>query len=109
MPFSEPQSSRYHCVAALDQQRVVARDGHVVEEHLGVRAAADAHALALTGKLSPTRPPPARITSAGPCAVTSLDLDRHQLARLVDPVGRGHRLRHAVPSARGSSAPQRWQ
>ena len=45
-----------------------------------------------TGKLSPTRPPPARITSAGPWAVTSSELDRHQLARLVDPVGGRDRL-----------------
>src|SRR5688500_11703554 len=30
-------------VLTLDKQRVVARDGHVVEEHLRVGAAADAH------------------------------------------------------------------
>ena len=37
---------------------------------LSVLGADDYEAL-WTGKLSPTRPPPARITSAGPCAVTS--------------------------------------
>src|SRR3954454_4959704 len=34
-------------VAPAHEQRVVARDGHVVEEHLGVGAAADRHLIAL--------------------------------------------------------------
>src|SRR3954452_2787639 len=33
-------------VAPAHEQRVVARDGHVVEEHLGVRAAPDRHLVA---------------------------------------------------------------
>ena len=45
-----------------------------------------------TGKLSPTRPPPARITSAGPLPVTSPSSTRHQLAGLVDAVGGRDRI-----------------
>ena len=57
-------------VAPAHQQGVVARDRHVVEEHLGLGAAPDRHALAATLNASPERPPPARITSVAPSWVT---------------------------------------
>ena len=44
-----------------------------------------------SAKDSPTRPPPARMTSAAPSGRDLLDLDGHELARLVDPVGRRRR------------------
>ena len=67
-------------LAAPDQQRVIARHGDVVEEDLGVGRSPMLIRSPSTAKLSPTRPPPARITSAGPWAVTSSSVDRNELA-----------------------------
>src|SRR3954452_9107191 len=47
-------------VAPAHEQRVVARDGHVVEEHLGVGAAPDRHLVAAHEECL------ARATAAGP-------------------------------------------
>ena len=45
--------------AARAEDRVVARDGHVVEKDVGRLAAADRRAFAGDGNDSPARPPPA--------------------------------------------------
>src|SRR5918998_6661360 len=45
-----PEVVEVEVAAALDHERVVARDRHVVEEDVGVRAAADRHTVALERK-----------------------------------------------------------
>ena len=96
-------------VLAVDQQRVVARDGDVVEEDgaSGVRPMLIRSSS--TVKLSPARPPPERITSAAP------ELDRpprrcrpactHRSRR---PCRSSSSGRHP-PSGRPRKAPHFWQ
>jgi len=90
---------------------LVARDGHVVEEHLRVRAPADAHPLTGDREALADAPAAARITSAGPCPCRRRSR-RDELTGVVDPVGGRHRLPGAsalCSSARtaGSSWPPR--
>ena len=104
MPFSEPQSSRYQWLAAADQQRVVARDGDVVEEHLGVGAPADAHPLALDREALAHAPAAgADHERRARQPSTSSSLDRDELAGLVDPVGR----RDGLAAGLGAASQQR--
>src|SRR4051812_39317694 len=70
-------------VAAADQQRVVAGHGHVVQEDLGVGAAADSHALAGHVERLP-RPAAARADhQRGPLARDLFEVDGLELPSLV--------------------------
>src|SRR5262245_51182931 len=80
-------------VLAPDQQSVVARDGHVVQEDPGVGTAPDRDLLVLQGEALP------RATTAGadhhrcPGTLDDLvDVDRVHLPGLVDGVGHRRRL-----------------
>src|SRR5580704_631261 len=108
VPLSDPQSSRYHCSArrissAWSRETVTSsrNTSHSGRRPMLIRSPS-------TAKLSPTRPPPARITSAGPRAVTCssstgtsspLSSMRYVAVTASPP----------APSSRASSDPQRWQ
>src|SRR5437763_98095 len=64
-------------VAAAHDQGVVARDRHVVEEHVGVRPAADRHALALQREALAHAAAPGPHDQRGALADDVLDLDGH--------------------------------
>ena len=88
------------------EQRVVARDGDVVEEDVAVGRAADRRALPLEREVSPARPPPERTTSAGP----SIPISSSGAVVLVDLLGRvGHASCRRRPRPRTRSAPHFWQ
>ena len=66
-----------------DEHRVLPGDGHVVEEDVAVRRAADRRALALRDEVLTRAAPPERTTSAGPSAPSSSSVgDRVLLALL---------------------------
>ena len=79
-------------LAAADKQRVVTRDGDVVKEHLGVRSAADARALAVHGEALADAPTARADHERRPTRGDIVDLDRYELAGLVDAIGRRDRL-----------------
>src|SRR4051794_37934184 len=75
-------------LAAADQQRVVAGDRHVVEEDRGVRAPADAQALAVDREALADAPASGPDHERRAMRGDLPDLDRYELARIVDAVGR---------------------
>src|SRR5512133_3567804 len=92
--------------AALDEQRVVARDGDVVEEDVGVRAPADRHAVVV--EREGLADAPAACPDDHRSALVRddlLDVDRHELAGLVDAVGRRRRLAAGPLLARAEERP----
>src|SRR4051794_6726592 len=76
-------------VPAPYDQRVVARDGHVVQEQRGVGSAADAHAVRVDGEALPG-PAAARANDEGRPGLVDLllDVDRLVLPGLADLVRR---------------------
>src|SRR5207302_4338492 len=78
-------------IAATDEQRVVARDGHVVEEHVRVGPATDARALLLEREALALAASTGADHERGPVGCDLVELDRYELARLVDAVGGRHR------------------
>src|SRR3954447_12884676 len=79
--------------AAAHEQGVVARDGDVVEENVRVGPAADRHAVGVQREAL-ADPPAARADDERRALVGHdvADVDRHELAGLVDAVRRGGRL-----------------
>src|SRR6202011_1764021 len=75
---------------------MVARDGHVVEEHIGVRAPADAHALAVHGEALADAAPSRADDQRGPALGDVLQLDRFQFARFADAIRGRARLPRAL-------------
>src|SRR3954447_1469712 len=75
-------------VLAVNQQRVVARDGDVVEEHPGVRSSPDRNSLGVDREAL-ARAPAARADHERSPRLVDLFVDVHRLvlAGLVDPVG----------------------
>src|ERR1700722_2996565 len=94
-------------IAATDQQSVVARNGHVVEEDIGVGAPADAHPLAVDGKALARTPSAGTDHERRPVRGHLAELHRHQLACVVDSVGSGHRLARGSLAARQQRAAAR--
>src|SRR5690242_3995900 len=83
-------------LVAADEQGVVARHSHVVQEDAGLRGAADRDPVAVEGEALP-RPPPARADHQRRAVALDhlVDVDLVHLARLVDRVG--HRRRLVLP------------
>src|SRR4051794_38922857 len=76
--------------AAAHEQGVVARDGDVVEEDVGVRPPADRHAVAVQREALADAPAAGADDERGALVGDHVaDVDRHQLAGLVDAVRRG--------------------
>src|SRR4051794_26746114 len=79
--------------AAAHEQGVVARDGDVVEEDVGVRPPADGHAVGVQREALADAPTPRADDERGALVGDDIaDVDRHELAGLVDAVRRGGRL-----------------
>src|SRR5207253_1523400 len=78
-------------IASAHEQRVVTGDGHVVEEHVRVGPAADARALLLEREALALAASAGADHERGPVGCDLVQLDRHELARLVDAVGGRHR------------------
>src|SRR5215213_8931511 len=78
-------------VAAAHEQGVVARDGHVVEEHVAVGPTADRQALAVHRKALAGAAPAGADDECGTARDHLFELDGLDLAGLADPV-RGRRL-----------------
>src|SRR3954447_5768577 len=92
-----PEVVEEEVAAAAHEQRVVARDGDVVEEDVRVRTPADRHAVGVE------REALAHAPAAGPDDERRAlvgddvpDVDRHELAGLVDAVRRGGGLTGAA-------------
>src|SRR5919198_697168 len=79
--------------AALDEQRVVARDRDVVEEDVRVRAPADRHAVVVEREGLADAAAACPDDHRGALVRDDLlDVDRYELPGLVDAVRRGRRL-----------------
>src|SRR4051794_4603928 len=82
---------------------MVARHRDVIEEDVGVGTAADRHAITLQREALADSAPAGAHDQRGAAALSDdlIELDGHELARLVDPVGRRGRLGAAGPMAGG--------
>src|SRR4051812_5694030 len=79
--------------AAAHEQGVVARHGDVVEEDVGVRPAADRHAVGVQREALADAPAARPDDERGALVGDDVaDVDRHELTGLVDAVRRGRRL-----------------
>ena len=93
VPLSEPLILDVEVAVALDQQCVGARDGHVVEEDLAVRGAADPRLLTAPDGRSPPpcrrrrarRAPGPRARRARSCSSLADLVGRERLGRLAAP------------------------
>src|SRR4051812_8242444 len=85
-----PEVVEVEVAAAAHEQGVVARDGDVVEEDVGVRAPADRHAVGVQGEALADAPAAGADDERGALVGDHVaDVDRHELAGLVDAVRRG--------------------
>src|SRR5271166_170455 len=75
---------------------MVARYGHVVEKDLRVRPPPDAHPLAVYREALAHAPAPRADHERGTARGDLVELHRHELAGLIDPVGGRHRLAAAL-------------
>src|SRR3954447_10682402 len=78
--------------ATAHEQRVVARDGDVVEEDVGVRPAPDRHAVAVEREALPHAAAARADDQDRPVLGGVVEVDRDELAGLAHAVGGGRRL-----------------
>ena len=107
-PVERAEVVDVEAVAAPHQQRVVARHGHVVEEDVGVGAPADRPALAREGERLADAPAARADDERGALVGHLVEVDRTELAGLVDLVGRG-RARRPRLGLGPRNAPHFWQ
>src|SRR3954454_22101938 len=84
-----PEVVEVEVAAAAHEQGVVARDGDVVEEDVGVRPAPDRHAVAGQREALPHAAAAGADDQDGAVRGRVVEVDGDQLAGLADAVGRG--------------------
>src|SRR3954453_2130473 len=87
-----PEVVEVEVAAAPHEQRVVARDRHVVEEDVGVRPAADRQPVAVEREALADAPAARADDEYGAVLRGVVEVDRYQLAGLADAVRRGRRV-----------------
>src|SRR4051812_34514918 len=99
-----PEVVEVEVAAAPHEQRVVARDRHVVEEDVGVRPAADGQPVAVEREALADAPA-ARADDEDRAVLRGVvEIDRDELAGLADAVGRGRRVAPGVVLLRRRAA-----